>query len=473
MSAQRPATLLVAAAFAFSSSGRAAAPSPVHRFDVSAGPRAAELVIQATIPPGRDGELCVQEGYGAFVADVRIGPRGKQHPALLQGDCLSPAECEKNGCLLSYRFALAEAASRRRSRSHAFEHEGALLAPPGTWLLSPVSPRVGTLYRLNVRTPPELLFVNGAYPDRHDPGVFEGFASDLMDGPYAGFGAFQTSRVESVKGVVELAISPGERAVTNEALTAWVQAAAANVSAYFGRYPVPRALLIVLVGGRRGVGYGSGMGFGGASVMISVGKTATPDDLKNDWVLTHEMSHLAMPNLRRDHRWLEEGMATYVELVARARTGAIPVEVLWRDLMNGLPNGAGAVAQGGLDGGGGWAGTYWGGALYWFLVDVAIREQTKNAKGLEHALRGIMAEGTIAEAWRVERMLSTGDAATGTQALREWYTRLGKGAYTVDLPALWARLGVSRRGGSVAFDEQAPLASLRRAISDGGAIPPP
>jgi len=466
---RRPALVVAAAA----ASGLAA-PSPVHHFEVTAGPRAAELEINATIPPGRDGELCVQEGYGAFVADVRIGPPGKQHPALLQGDCLSPSECEKNGCQLSYRFALAEAASKRRNRSRAFEHEGTLLAPPGTWLLSPISPRAGTLYRLTVRTPPELRFVNGAHVDRYNPGVYEGLASDLMDGPYAGFGAFQTSRIDSVKGVVELAISPGERALADEALSAWVQAAAANVSGYFGRYPVPRALVIVLIGGRRGVGYGSGMGFGGASVMISVGKTASADDLKNDWVLTHEMSHLALPNLGRDHRWLEEGMATYVELVARARSGAIPVEVLWRDLMNGLPNGAGAVAQGGLDNGGGWAGTYWGGALYWFLADVAIREQTKNAKGVEHALRGIMAEGTIADAWRVERLLSTGDAATGTQALREWYTRLGKGAYTVDLPALWTKLGVSRRGGSVAFDDQAPLAPIRRAISgEPLAIPRP
>jgi hypothetical protein len=456
----RRASVVVAGAV-----GVAAAPAPVHHFHVSAGPRAAELLIDATIPAGRDGELCVQEGYGEFVSDVRIGPRGKQHPALLQGDCLSPSECEKNGCQLSYRFTLQEATSKRRNRSRAFEHEGALMAPPGTWLLSPIRPRPGTQYRLTVRTPPGLVFVNGAFPDRHNAGVYQGLATDLMDGPYAGFGAFQMTRLESVKGVVELAISPGERAVSDEALKAWVQAAAANVSGYFGRFPVPRALVIVLVGGRRAVGYGSGMGFGGASVMISVGKAATPDELKNDWVLTHEMSHLALPNLRREHRWLEEGMATYVELVARTRAGAIPVEVLWRDLMNGLPNGAGAVAQGGLDSGGGWAGTYWGGALYWLLVDAAIREQTKNAKGLEHALRGVMAEGSIADAWSVERLLSTGDAATGTQAMREWYQRLGKGAYTVDLPALWAKLGVSRRGGSVAFDDAAPLASVRRAIA--------
>lgn len=472
MSDTRLASAVASALAMLAAAGHAASSaSPVHHFEVSAGPRAAELQVQASIAPGRDGELCVQQGYGAFVADVEIGARGKLHPAILEGDCLSVQECEKGGCQLRYRFALAEAASKRRNRSRAFEHEGALLSPPGTWLLSPTSPRAGSRYRLLVKTPEGLGFVNGAFPHPKDAGVYEGLTADLMDGPYAGFGPFETARVETEKGVVELAITPGERAISSDAIVAWVRTAARNLSGYFGRFPVQRALVIALIGGRRGVGYGSGMGYGGASVMISVGRTASLDDLKNDWVLTHEMSHLAMPNLSREHHWLEEGMATYVELVARTRSGMLPVEVLWRDLMNGLPNGAKAVAEGGLDGGGGWAGTYWGGALYWFLADATIREETQNKKGLEHALRGIMAEGTIADAWRVERLLRVGDEATGTQALRDWYLRLGKGAYTVDLAPLWTRLGVARRSGSVAFDDAAPLAAVRKAISSANPQP--
>ena len=107
------------------------------------------------------------------------------------------------------------------------------------------------------------------------------------------------------------------------------------------------ALVIVLVGGRRNVGFGSTMGYGGASVMISVGPGARPEHLGSDWVLTHEMSHLALPNLDREHRWLEEGMATYVELVARARSGALAAPQLWRDLWNGpVAHGAQLLAPG-------------------------------------------------------------------------------------------------------------------------------
>lgn len=41
----------------------------------------------------------------------------------------------------------------------------------------------------------------------------------------------------------------------------------------------------------------------------------------------------------------------------------------------------------------------------------------------------------------------------------------GPGARELDAEALWKRLGVSRRGGSVVFDDSAPLAALRRAIT--------
>lgn len=449
----------------------AAEKAAAHRFSVTAGAGAAELLVEAQLGPGRDGELCVQQGYGAYVVDVRIGPRGRLHPALLDGDCLPAKECEAKGCELRYRFLLAEAARKRRNRSRAFEQEGALFSPPGTWLLSPTDPRPGSRYRLSVKTPPEIRFVNGAFPAPDDGSAWEGLTADLMDGPYAGFGAFETARLPAVGGVVEVAIAPGQRAVGSDAIVDWVRTSVASVCGYFGRLPTPRALVIVLVGGRRGVGYGSSMGYGGASVMISVGPAAGPDDLRNDWVLTHELSHHAMPNLRREQHWLEEGMATYVELVARTRAGRLGADVLWRDLVNGLPNGASAAAGGGLDGASGWAGTYWGGALYWLLADVAIREQTGNRKGLEHALRGIMAEGTIADAWSVERLLRTGDEATGTRALRDLYAKMGRGAYSVDLAALWKRLGVERQGGGVAFDDQAPLAPVRLAIA--GTIPPP
>ncbi len=449
----------------------AALVSAPHRYKVEAGAGAAELRIEAMIVPGREGSVCVQKGYGPFVRDLLMGAEGR--PLAMDGDCLPDGTCEANGCQLGYRFALAEAARSKRSRNRALEQDGVLLSPPGVWLLSPTSPRPGSRYRLEVKTPPEIRFVNGAFPEPKDPNAWEGLTADLMDGPYAGFGPFETARVESVKGIVDVAITPGERKVSKQAIESWVDAAAANVSGYLGRYPVPRALLIVLIGGRRGVGFGSSMGDGGASVMVSVSRECPQSELDKDWTLTHEMMHLLLPNVPRTHHWFEEGMATYAEPVARTRALRQTPEMLWRELMNGMPKGRDAAAARGLDGSG-WASTYWGGALFMMLADVAIREQTNNKKGLEDALRGIRDEGTIADNWPLERVLRVGDTATGTRALQYLYATMGWKAHEVDLATLWKRLGVARDGDTVSFDEAAPLAAIRKAI-DGSpaAIPRP
>lgn len=439
----------------------AAAAASMQRYQVEAGAGALELRVDAVLEAGRDGAVCVQKGYGPFVRDLVVGAQKK--PLAMEGDCLPDGVCEASGCALEYRFALAEAARSKRSRNRAFEQDGVLLSPPGVWLLSPTSPRLGSRYRLAVKTPPEIRFVSGAFLDPKDPTAWEGLTSDLMDGPYAGFGPFETARVESVKGFVEIAITPGERTLGKDAIVAWAAAAAGNVAGYLGRYPVPRALVIVLMGGRRGVGYGSSMGDGGASVMVSLGRDSAQADLDKDWTLTHETMHLLLPNVPRVQHWFEEGMATYAEPVARTRAGRQPPESLWRELMNGMAKGQGAAAASGLDASG-WAGTYWGGALFMMLADVAIREETKNKKGLEDALSGIREEGTIADNWPFERVLRVGDAATGTRALQDLYAKMGRAPYAVDLASLWQRLGVARSGDTVSFDDAAPLAAIRKSI---------
>jgi len=444
--------------------GGADAASAVHRYEVVAGPQAAELTVEATIAPGRDGQLCVQSGYGPFVRDLerRVGRR-VDRPSL-DGSCLAADACEKDGCTLRYRFALAEAARARRNRSNAFEHNGAILSRPSTWLLSPTDPRPGCRYRLVVKTSPGLDFVSGATLASDGSNAYEGLTSELMDGPYAGFGAFERARVEAGKARVDVAVAPGEHALPTAALVTWVKAAADSLVAYYGRYPVPRALVIILPGGRRGVGFGSGMGNGGASVMISVGKDATAEDLRGDWVLRHEMIHLALPNLPRQQHWLEEGLATYLEPILRARAGIATPEQAWAELVKGIPNGVRAMSERGFDGGG-WAMTYWGGALFCLLADVDIREKTDNARALDDALRGINAEGSIADNWSFVRLLAAGDAATGTSVLHDLYARGADKPYPVAIESLWARLGVVPEGGAVRLDDHAPLARLRRAIT--------
>jgi hypothetical protein len=206
----------------------------------------------------------------------------------------------------------------------------------------------------------------------------------------------------------------------------WVNSAAESVTAYYGRFPVPQISIRITPFEGRGVRNGMAFGDRGGRITIRVGKETSPSELASDWMLTHEMVHLAFPSVDEKHHWIEEGIATYVEPIARIHAGHLKAEQMWLDLVRDMPQGLPQVGDRGLDHTHTWGRTYWGGALFCLLADVEIRRQTNNGKGLEHALRGILDAG--------------GDIR-------------------------WTQLGVQLDGTSVHFDDNATLAAVRRAIT--------
>ena len=246
----------------------------------------------------------------------------------------------------------------------------------------------------------------------------------------------------------------------------WVETSARAVSTYYGKFPVSRTTLrITSCAGSRPRG-GRAFGWRGPLITISLGRDATVASLANDWLLTHEMIHLALPSLAEQHHWLEEGLATYVEPIARARAGMLTPEEAWADLVHGLPQGQPEAGDRGLDGTPTWGRTYWGGALFCLRADVAIRQRTGNRHGLEHALRAILAAGgSIDRDWSIDQVIAIGDQAVGVSVLRELYEEMGSKPVRVDLGSLWRQLGIERDGKMVVFDDSAPLASLRDAIT--------
>jgi hypothetical protein len=218
----------------------------------------------------------------------------------------------------------------------------------------------------------------------------------------------------------------------------------------------------------REVAHGRTLAASGASIILNVGRAMQAEDVKDDWVLTHELTHLAFPTLLREYGWLEEGLATYIEPIARARIGALPPDEVWRGLVLGLPKGLPAPGDEGLDGTQAWGRTYWGGALFCLLADIGIREATNNAKSLDDALRGILvAGGNDAVRWDMPRALEAGDRATGAHVLVDLHAQMGLHRVEVDLPALWQKLGVRYRGRGrpLVLYDGAPLAQYRRAIT--------
>ncbi|MGH8759929.1 MAG: hypothetical protein ACREVW_10525, partial [Burkholderiales bacterium] len=125
-----------------------------------------------------------------------------------------------------------------------------------------------------------------------------------------------------------------------------------------------------------------------------------------------------------------------------------------------------AAGDRGLDHTHTWGRTYWGGALFFLLADLRIREQTANRVGLQDALRTILNRGGNNEAnWEVRRTFEIGDAATGTKVLAELYNEMRAAPVAPDLADLWRRLGVKLTPDGAQFDDDAPLAGIRKAIT--------
>jgi hypothetical protein len=268
-------------------------------------------------------------------------------------------------------------------------------------------------------------------------------------------------------GAIDVAIEDGRLDVSRAELLAWISNAARAVTAYFGRFPVAHYRIVIEpVEGRSGVLGGTTWSYGGAHSRIHVGEHTTVAELDRDWVMTHEMVHTAFPQQERSHHWIEEGMATYVEPLARSWVGRYPVARVWTDLVDGLPNGLPRRGDRGLDHTHTWGRTYWGGALFCLLADLEIRERTGGRRGLVDALRGILAAGGNDQVeWPVERAFREGDKAVGVPVLEELYQRMKDAPVSPDLDALWHGLGVEVRQGTLQLDDQAPKAAMRRAIS--------
>lgn len=212
-------------------------------------------------------------------------------------------------------------------------------------------------------------------------------------------------------------VLPGfERSVGRDALSAWAARALGVVGALLGPIPsgacgadasdgrglrTARVVVVpvrapVLPDAETPVLHGVSSWGGGRHLVIylrsDVGAAGQPP-LVGEWVLIHELFHLAFPWIGPD--WLAEGLATYLTEVARVRAGLLTAEGFWEQLVDGFLRGAsvggdlplGAESEQMGERRTYWR-VYWGGAALALLADVALRRQGHTLdEGLRRLLR--------------------------------------------------------------------------------------
>lgn len=280
--------------------------------------------------------------------------------------------------------------------------------------------------------------------------------------------AISSQTISACGSDIDIRFDNDSQGVSNDALLGWIKRGSTAVCTYYGKFPVPHLRLQVSVRGNKGVHHGvTYPSDNGGLIRISVAPSTTQSDLDSDWMLTHEMIHLAFPSMAENHHWIEEGISVYVEPVARVQAGQLSAAKMWSDVARDMPQGQPAPGDQGLDRTDTWGRTYWGGAMFCLVADVRIREQTHNRKGLQDALRGILnAGGNITDDWEIERAFAAGDKATGTTVLMDLYNQMRDKPSPVDLADLWHKLGIQKKpDGSLEFINNAPLANVREAIT--------
>nr|HMQ57037.1 hypothetical protein [Rhizobiaceae bacterium] len=133
------------------------------------------------------------------------------------------------------------------------------------------------------------------------------------------------NRPATIEVLTEPALEAGQLALVRR----WVEMSAEALRLYYGRFPVPACRIVIDVGTYRSIG---GAAYSGDIPQLEIRMPASASEqllLRDDWVMTHEMTHLAFPWMRRRHNWLAEGLAVWVGSVVRVAAGHWPAEAMF------------------------------------------------------------------------------------------------------------------------------------------------
>lgn len=213
-------------------------------------------------------------------------------------------------------------------------------------------------------------------------------------------------------------------------------------------------------------------------VLLYVREGVAIDELRADWTAPHELAHLHHPYLGRSGRWVAEGLASYNQHRYMARAGVLSVEQAWEKLAAGFGRGANASQRGPIatlsHRQGGTMRIYWGGAVFWLMLDLRLRERglgTLDAlldRYSQCCMRGELyqeqPEDTPADE-RVLAFLQALDALDhGKAEILALYRHHAALERFPELKALYAQLGLGVEAGAVRFDTNPRHKHLRLAL---------
>jgi hypothetical protein len=453
---------------------RAARPSrtePSCHYDVAVVRATAGLDVVAHCSGGATTGFAGDPHLATFTTDVRDA-RG----VALPHDGMRWTVTASDDVEARYHVDLDGAARALGDVDTAFVFGGSVVAPLSSYALVPEPPRGGTA-SLRVRPVAGTEFVTEL---ARDAGGYTIALTDVPDSTYGVFGRFEHDVVElggiHGRASVDVLSLDGTFALSRAERKAWVARDAEAVARFYGGFPGERVGVVLIPDpGRDRVGFGKVLSTGGSTIVLHLGANTERSALDSDWVLVHEMFHVGFPAVHRDGMWLDEGLATYIEPLIRARAGMLTEAEGWAEVIRDMPRGVRLCETTGLRNfGGDIRSVYWGGAVVALLADVEARRATNGARGLEDALRAVLAKGYDARhVVAVDEAIRLIDEVFGAPILAALAAKYADHGSPVPLDGVLSDLGIERSGRDVRLHDDAPMAFARRAILYGAGKGPP
>jgi hypothetical protein len=242
--------------------------------------------------------------------------------------------------------------------------------------------------------------VEARAPSTEHVQVYELDPSAFAFDSQAALGDFLPIRGEHRGIPFEVAALADHPTLDADTIAAWMRGAIEVASQGPGGFPARRLHAIVLPGGssHEPVPFGAVTRGGTGSVLLFVSEGAALPALARDWVLPHELSHLFVPYVPREHAWFSEGIATYYQEILRARAGVLSASEALLNLADSM---LGAAREGtgrplreesrAMHETFAYRSVYWAGAAYFLIADVALREHSGGERSLDTVLAGLRA----------------------------------------------------------------------------------
>jgi len=373
---------------------------------------------------------------------------------------------------LNYTVDLARAAKEYRGARNLNDLN--IVASPSYWLWRPEL-RDGTKIQVSFRLPENVqVSVPWQQVDVTENIYSVGGSPENANAP-AVFGNFDYREIEVPGSVIRLSIVAGDKAMNNEAIARWIQATATDVSLAYGRFPNPSPQVVVYPGStsRNGVGFGRVIRDGGESVELLINPEEDVASFFDDWTATHEFSHMLLPYLGSEGRWISEGFSQYYQNILLTRSGAYDAERMWQNLYAGFergrksnpelsPNEATRRSVRGSR-----MKVYWSGAALALMADVELRERSNGKESLDDVLDRLQACCLPStRTWSGLELFTKLDTLVSEPLFVGLYRRYADTAGFPDTREVYARLGLGISDDKVRMGRNAELMSIRDAMTE-------